>query len=223
MKSGNKKKSDQISVFWPSLEDEIGAYRKFLKGKVLNAGSGVPSVGRDLETVVQGDVCNLDIIEHELIHITSPLHEIPIESNHFDCVFCNAVLEHVGNPQEVIAELHRVLKPAGCLYLAVPFMQPEHLCPTDFQRYTLDGLRKLVEDAGFSVVEAGGVHNVYRTLGWIVEEWLNARKSLRNVILKAILFPPLRFLSKNSQEHVHSIASVYRVVALKEQRDRRES
>lgn len=210
-----RKPSRKKAIEWPTIMDEIDTYRGCLNGKVLNAGSGVPVGDRDISSLVNGELYNLDIFEHELIHITSPLDVIPVEDQFFDTVFCNAVLEHVRNPVEVLDEINRVLKPGGYLYLAVPFMQPEHLVPTDFQRYTLDGLTNMVENAGFKIVQSGGVHNVYITIGWIVEEWLNSRKSLRNTFLKWILFPPLRFLSRNSKEYVHSIASVYRVLASK--------
>jgi SAM-dependent methyltransferase len=210
-----KRVSHQDSVFWPSIEEEIGDYKEYLKGRVLNAGSGIPVGDRDISHLVDGELFNQDIVEHSLIQITSPLEQIPVDDQFFDCVFCNAVLEHVINPDEVLSEFFRVLKTGGYLYVAVPFIQPEHLCPVDYQRYTLDGLKNLVEKPGFEIVDSGGVHNVYRTLGWIVEEWLTAEKSIRNSVLKAVLFPVLRSLSANSNEYVHSISSVYRVLAKK--------
>ena len=216
IKKHKRNRSNQLAVSWPSLEEEVGDYKRLLKGKVLNAGSGVPIGNRDLSPLVDGILYNQDIFEHELIEITSPLHQIPMSNGFFDVIFCNAVLEHVQNPVEIVDEFFRVLKPTGQLYLAVPFMQPEHLCPTDYQRYTQDGLQELVKAAGFCVVKAEGVHNVYRTLGWVIEEWLTANSSLRNTILKALLFPLLRYLSKHSDEFVHSVASVYRVIAIKE-------
>lgn len=215
LRKSKKTKPNQSSVVWPTIEEEVGEYKAYFKGKVLNAGSGIPILDRDISNLVEGELYNQDILEHELIDITSPLEKIPVEDDFFDCIFCNAVLEHVDNPEEVLSEFYRVLKSGGHLYLAVPFMQPEHLCPADYQRYTLEGLKLLVIRAGFTIVESGGVHNVYRTLGWIIEEWLKAEKSLRNSLLKTILFPLLRTLSKNSDEYIHSISSVYRVLGIK--------
>jgi ubiquinone/menaquinone biosynthesis C-methylase UbiE len=62
------------------------------------------------------------------------------------------VVEHVANPAAVVAELYRVIEPGGHL-IARPFLQPEHKVPTDFQRYTRDGLIDLLTDFGFSVTE----------------------------------------------------------------------
>jgi hypothetical protein len=112
-------------------------------------------------------------------------------------------------------EFARITKKGGHLYLCVPFMQPEHLCPTDFQRYTIDGLKKLVIDADFIVEKADGVHTVYHTIGWIVKEWLGPKQKLRYKILRGILFPSLRYLCRHSKDYVHSVASAYRVWAIK--------
>lgn len=199
-------------LIWPSLPDELGEYAKYLSGRVLNAGAG----DRDLQPFIPGEVVNQDIetgLHNKNIHIYSPLHQIPVSAGHFDSIICNAVLEHVKNPDEVLQEFHRVLRTDGVLYLCVPFMQPEHLDPTDFQRYTKDGLRTLVEKHGFTVIEVNGVHNVYTTLAWILHEWLSSRNTLSYRALRMILYPWLRFMSRRSKVYVDSIASAYRVLA----------
>jgi hypothetical protein len=94
-------------------------------------------------------------------------------------------------------------------------MQPEHLDPTDFQRYTLDGLKLLVERHGFEVQEAGGVHNVYVTLGWIFREWLMASDSLAFRAARRLAFPWLARRARTSSTYVHSLASAYRVIAVR--------
>src|SRR5262249_43241667 len=89
------------AAVWPRLEDEIGEYKIYLKGKVLNAGAGM----RGLSAVVDGELVNQDIPrEHREanIHIYSPIHAIPVDDDHFDTVVCNAVLEHVSNPIDVV-------------------------------------------------------------------------------------------------------------------------
>jgi SAM-dependent methyltransferase len=201
------------SDFFPTLEDEIGEHRRWLTGRVLNAGAG----DRDIRHLVDGELVNLDIAEglHNGpgIDIIGPLHDIPVEDGRFDAVLCNAVLEHVRNPAEALAEFHRVTRPGGVLYLVVPFMQPEHLDPTDFQRYTIDGLQELVRVHGFEVVEAGGVHSVYTTLGWIAMEWLAEVPGWRGWLGRWTILPALRRTALRSQLHVHRLASAYRVVA----------
>jgi SAM-dependent methyltransferase len=199
---------------WPELEDEVGEYREYLRGRVLNAGAG----DRDLSPLIQGELVNQDLPHgwhNENIHIHSPLHEIPVADGHFDTIFCNAVLEHVANPSEVMDEFHRVLRTGGHLYLCVPFMQPEHLDPGDYQRYTQDGLRKLATDHGFEVIKSSGVHSAYHTLAWIINDWLRSKKTPSYVVLRLVLNPLLKFKCRHSKTYVHTIASGYRVLARK--------
>ena len=200
------------SDFFPSLEEEIGEHRRWLRGRVLNAGAG----DRDIGHLVDGELVNLDIAEglHDQsgVDIFAPLHEIPVADGHFDVVVCNAVLEHVRNPAEAMAEFRRVTKPGGILYLVVPFMQPEHLDPTDYQRYTIDGLRELVHVHGFEVVESDAVHSVYTTLGWIAMEWLAEAPGWRGWLGRWTILPALRRASLRSRRQVHRLASAYRVI-----------
>lgn len=199
---------------WPSLEEELRPWKHLLKGRVLNAGAG----DRDLSPLVEGELVNQDIVEglhNRDIHILSPLSSIPCPDDSFDCVVCNAVLEHVSSPDEVLKEFHRVLVPGGHLYLAVPFMQPEHLDPTDYQRYTRDGLRLLAERAGFTVVAVEDLHNVYVVLGWFVYCWLMARDTPSYRILRRVLFPWLRRKSRRSTTRVPGMASAYRLIGRK--------
>jgi SAM-dependent methyltransferase len=196
---------------FPPLEEEFAPYKHLFVGKVLNAGAG----HRDISHLIQGELFNQDIphgLHNANIHIYSPLHQIPKPDGFFDAIICNAVLEHVENPEEVVAEFARVCKPGGALYLGVPFLQPEHKDPTDFQRYTADGLAKLAERHGFSVERVEAVHNIYTTLAWIISYWLSAANSLRNYFLKLVLYPLLRWGCRHSKEQIFAAASCYRLI-----------
>lgn len=48
------------------------------------------------------------------------LHQIPLENDRFDVVFCNHVMEHVADPVQCMSELFRVLKPGGWAIMQVP-------------------------------------------------------------------------------------------------------
>lgn len=77
---------------------------------------------------------------------------IPFPDRSFDIVFLSQVLEHVPNPQSLLHEINRVLKPKGTLVLSIPFLWPEHEQPWDFQRYTSFGIRSLLEGAGLKIL-----------------------------------------------------------------------
>ncbi len=61
---------------------------------------------------------------------------LPFASSAFDLVLCHHVLEHVANLSGTIAEISRVLKPAGRLYVAVP--NGRGLCDGIY-RYVFEG------------------------------------------------------------------------------------
>lgn len=69
----------------------------------------------------------------------------------YDCVLSSQVLEHVGSPKAYLAECYRVLKPGGRLILSTHGLFEDHACPFDYWRWTVYGLKKLVEEAGFEV------------------------------------------------------------------------
>ncbi len=88
-----------------------------------------------------------------------------IESSAFDTALCSEVLEHVPDPSRAIAELHRVLSPRGKLILTVPFLSRLHEEPNDYYRYTSHGLRHLLEQRGFEVIEIVATGSVFSFLG----------------------------------------------------------
>jgi len=58
-------------------------------------------------------------------------------------VVTTAMIEHVLYPEEVGAEICRILKVGGLLYSELPFIQPVHEGAYDFTKYTLFGHRHL--------------------------------------------------------------------------------
>jgi SAM-dependent methyltransferase len=78
---------------------------------------------------------------------------IPFPDESFDALFCAEVLEHVFDPEPVLAEIHRVLKPGATALLTVPFCWNEHEVPFDYARYSTFGIKHLLEKNGFEVLE----------------------------------------------------------------------
>lgn len=204
----------ELAVF-PEIDADLEAHRSILKGKVLNAGAG----WRDVSHLVEGELVNQDITydgdERTNIQIYSPLHHIPVESDYFDAILCIAVLEHVENPEEVVPELYRVLKPGGHLILEVPFLQPEHKVPTDFQRYTKDGLVRLVVHHGFRVEGIKGLFTVYHTLYWQVFLWLHLKKNILYLLMRVMLLRPLLWAARRSQTYSDRLATGFQLIAVK--------
>jgi SAM-dependent methyltransferase len=78
---------------------------------------------------------------------------LPLADAELDVVLCTQVLEHVPDPAGVLAELHRILRPGGRLYLSAPLVWELHELPHDYYRYTQPALEHLLGAAGFADVE----------------------------------------------------------------------
>jgi SAM-dependent methyltransferase len=74
-----------------------------------------------------------------------------LASGAVESVLSSQVLEHVPSPEKYLRECHRVLVPGGRLILSTHGFFEEHACPTDYYRWTGDGLRLLLENNGFAV------------------------------------------------------------------------
>ncbi|MBF0328440.1 MAG: class I SAM-dependent methyltransferase [Nitrospirae bacterium] len=85
---------------------------------------------------------------------------IPLKSGAAETVICSQVIEHVPEPGELMAELARVCKSNGHIFLATGWMAPYHKEPLDYFRFSKDGFRHLFEKNGVEMIELipnGGV------------------------------------------------------------------
>lgn len=85
--------------------------------------------------------------------IGGDLLAVPVASEALDGVILTEVLEHCTDPFRAVAEVHRVLKPGGVLFVTSPFIWPWHGCGAyeDYWRFTDQGWELLLKD--FSKVD----------------------------------------------------------------------
>lgn len=74
---------------------------------------------------------------------------LPIDDEAANTVVSFQVMEHLCEPQTMLNEAHRILKPNGTIIVTVPWQWWIHEAPYDFFRYTPYGLKYLFEKAGF--------------------------------------------------------------------------
>ncbi len=127
---------------------DVGCGRgDFLKAFIR---AGFNAVGIDGEKV-DGDPCIIGDINLEQ-------DRLPFEDDSLDVVFTKSVIEHIHNPDSMMKECHRVLKPRGRIIVMVPDWQTcmyiyydDH---THVQPYTATGLRDLLRMYGFGEVSS---------------------------------------------------------------------
>lgn len=112
------------------------------------------------------------------IRIAATLEAAGYPDAYFDQVIVWHVLEHLPDPRETLAAVHRVLKPGGRLVVAVPnfsSLQSRltgaawfHLdLPRHLYQFPLDGLKQLLERSGFEVGPAHHFSLRQNPFGWI--------------------------------------------------------
>lgn len=89
----------------------------------LQVGSGDHRVAPALYK--RGDWVNLDVVRVPGVNVLGTGYCLPFKTDSFEEVHCFHVLEHVTRDKykPMLAEMYRVLKPGGCLYVETPDFQ----------------------------------------------------------------------------------------------------
>ncbi len=126
-------------------------------------------------------------------------HQLPFDSNLFQNVWLLDVLEHLADPQRVLAEAARVVAPGGRVFMQIPFMYPLHDEPRDYQRLTCHGLLRLAQMVNLKVIEIISTGHPLRTTCLMMnlalsKSMLNAIQRRRPEMLLVPLLPILILL-----------------------------
>jgi len=113
------------------------------KSFILNIGSGNKRIAPHIK--------NLDIFEGEYIDYVCDAANIPLENNSVDFIITQEAFEHIAKYNKALNECYRILKDEGKMYFQVPFIVGYHPGPTDFYRFTKEGIENFLSDAGFEV------------------------------------------------------------------------
>ena len=150
-------------------------------------------------------------------HRTSKINTIvdgehlPFRDDSFDLILATEVIEHIDQPDKVLKEFFRILKPGGTLIVTVPFSWPEHEQPFDFKRYTQYGLKNLLINNNFKKPSVAKYGTLITAVGLIlifyiseavkIKKWPKVLRLLFNVLILCpltIIFMCLSFfLPKN--------------------------
>lgn len=176
-----------------SLASNIKAFAPLLKGKLLDFGCG----RKPYENLFNVDeYIGLDIEVSGHNHQNSKVDVfydgkvIPFANETFDSLFCSEVLEHVFEPNDILAEINRVLKKDALAIITVPFCWNEHEVPYDYARYSSFGISYLLEKNNFEIVQIRKSGSFARVVGQLVVLYVFEifRKYKRVGFLMSLLF-----------------------------------
>jgi SAM-dependent methyltransferase len=224
---------DFINRRLDELLAEFASYRQ--NNRLLDVGFGA---GTLLEAARRGgwDALGVEVSRSAVEHVRGlgfevfcgTLHEAQYPENHFDVVTASEVLEHVPDPQLVLNEISRVLRPGGLLWGTTPHGRglsahalglkwsvvspPEHL-----QLFSRDGVKKMLRQAGFrkARVVTEGV-NPYELLQALrgrepeaeAGQQSNARVEAAYSLNEALMASPLRRLLKSALNNLLNISRI---------------
>jgi SAM-dependent methyltransferase len=186
------------------------------EAKILDLGSGTDRRAPNVITLEIEAGSNVDVIGDG--------HQLPFHDNAFDAIISEAVLEHVLEPKQVVAEIYRVLKPGGYVCAAVPFLQGFHASPHDYQRYTVPGFNHLF--SAFMKIESGACAGPTASLHWIFREYAGLVFSFGNLLAAKIISLIIGWLTfpiilidylLMINKHSHILASAVYFVGRKEE------
>jgi 2-polyprenyl-3-methyl-5-hydroxy-6-metoxy-1,4-benzoquinol methylase len=185
-----------VSEYYDWLVDMFVPY---LGRRTLEIGAGIGTISErivchtDILVVSDIDQNCLDIIRPKLETVNSSCRVIyktyklgdpcpeSFKKNLFDSVVIINVLEHVKDDVSALANLKKIVNPGAKLIVFVPALQGIYgtvdKALGHFRRYSLKGLKKTLNQAGYTVIKIKYV-NFLGVLGW----WLNSRVLKRKVV-----------------------------------------
>lgn len=135
-------------------------------------------------------------------------------SNYYDYVISTQVLEHVTSVSGYLAEARRVLNGRGKLVLTTHGIFGDHPCPTDYWRWTADGLALEMERSGFRVVSIHKLTGGARFFFTFLEDSLNSLALMKSkfgrfvikIMRKLFYFSRFRLITLLDAETAHLAA-----------------
>lgn len=153
-----------------------------------HVGNPLPERARQLVATASGPVLHLsgggtaaghgavelDLDVYRPTDVVGDAHHLPFEDATFALVVAMNAFEHYRRPDRVAAEIRRVLRPGGLVFVHTAFLQPVHEAPHHYFNATRWGVEAWFE--AFESVDLGVSDNLHPgfTLAWLAAEAIDA-------------------------------------------------
>lgn len=156
--------------------------RYSISGKVLDLGSknSNSSYYKYLRQDPDTQIVFTDLFEQPGVVQLNVEQTFPFPERTFDSVLAFHLMEHVYHFQQIPREVFRVLRPAGRVFVSIPFIHEFHPDPDDYFRLSESALRRVWEDGGFKCSHC-------EAIGEGVLTWVATK--LPTLVLPALLRP----------------------------------
>lgn len=126
---------------------------------------------------------------------------IPLTDQSVDCAMATEVFEHSPDPEGLMREACRVLKPGGLLFFTVPFLWPLHDVPYDEYRFTPFALRRHLDNAGFDQIQVKATGGWDASLAQMIGLWVRRRPMGRasRALLSRLAVPLVKYFIRRDR------------------------
>ena len=176
---------------------EIAAASGAMSGPLLDVGCGSKPY-RSLFATAEYIGLDIDNAVNRSRGVADVLYDgsrFPFDDGRFGGLLCNQVLEHVFDPRQFLGELRRVLAVGGKLLITVPFVWDEHEQPNDFARYSSFGIKALLEQHGFRILQhrklLADVSVIFQLANAYLYKVTRSRSDALNLLVTAVLMGPI--------------------------------
>lgn len=144
------------------------AINQYAMGKVLDIGCGNKPYLALFTNIASYTGCDIVQSDQNAVDVICEANNIPLDSEMFDTVFSTQTIEHVFDHHGLVGEAFRLLKPGGYFIVSGPMYWHLHEEPYDFYRFTKYGFAKIIEKAGFEVIEINENGGKWALLGQVL-------------------------------------------------------
>lgn len=136
---------------------------------LLDVGGGFDAQYKSMLMKLARSYTNMEIDSGEAVDVVGTIYSIPFPKSKFDIVTSFMVMEHLNRPMEGMIECNRVLKKKGYLLLTTVQYWHTHNYPSDYFRYTRNGLEYLCQESGFKVIKIWSHGGPFLVLFHVIE------------------------------------------------------
>lgn len=188
-------------------------HQDLIRGETLDLGAGSGKY-RAIIAARASSYTATDSQPGDNIDVVADVHALPFGAASYDTVVSTQVMEHVREPWKMVEEVARILRPSGTCILTAPFMLQYHADPSDYYRYTTEGIRHLCERAGLTVIETGKIGGAMAVLAESMRfSWLNPYAGRRYGFIRRNLVRSLHALLM-SLDRVSPQSAIYATTAV---------
>jgi SAM-dependent methyltransferase len=165
---------------------DVGCGKMPYKNYILENSKVTKYIGLDIESALEYD----SAIKSDF---TWDGKIMPFENDTFDSAFGTEVLEHCPEPEIVLKEVLRVLKPEGIFFFTVPFLWNLHETPHDEYRYTPFSLARHLKNSGFKEIEIKATGGWHAAMAQMLGLWVrrspmaNTKRKWLSILLKPVI------------------------------------